>query len=331
MVRPRLLPDGFTLALVATVAVASVLPAGGAVAPGFETATKVAISGLFFLHGARLSREAVVAGMTNVRLHIVILASTFALFPLLGLALRPLLEPLVTVDLYDGVLFLCALPSTVQSSIALTSIARGNVPAAVCAASASSLVGVFVSPLLVGVLLARGGGGASLESVKEIVGLLLLPFVVGQLARPLVGDFVQRHAAGVRRVDQSAILLAVYTAFSRSVNEGLWLELPPIALAGLAAICVVLLGLAFVLTRVTAKALRFPVEDEITIVLCGSKKSLATGIPMANVLFAGSAAGVVVLPLMLYHQLQLMVGAYVAQRYAARPDPDGDGDSRIRP
>lgn len=322
MARLRVLPDRFTMALVATVLVASLFPARGPVALGFQLATKIAITTLFFLHGARLSRDAVVAGLTNVKLHVVILASTFLMFPILGLALRPLLGLLVTPELYAGVLFLCALPSTVQSSIALTSMARGNVPAAVCAASASSLVGVFVTPLLVGALLSRGAGAgaASLDSIRDIVVLLLVPFVVGQLARPLASGFVARHAAAVRLVDQGAILLVVYTAFSRAVNEGLWRELPPSALAGLAVICVVLLALALGLTRLAARSLGFPVEDEIAIVLCGSKKSLASGVPMANVIFAGSAAGAVVLPLMLYHQIQLMVCAYVAQRYAARPD-----------
>src|SRR5258707_15112465 len=181
MTRPKLLPDNFTLALIGTVILASLLPCRGAAAVGFNWLTNIAVGLLFFLHGAKLSREAIVSGMTHWRLHIVVLLSTFALFPLLGLALKPVLTPLVTPALYMGILFLCTLPSTVQSSIAFTSIAKGNVPAAVCSASASSLIGIFVTPLMVGVLLSKqaAGGAASLHTIWNIVLQLLVPFVAG--------------------------------------------------------------------------------------------------------------------------------------------------------
>src|SRR5699024_1798843 len=145
--------------------------------PTFNVLTNVAIAALFFLHGAKLSREAVMAGITHWRLHLVVLASTFVLFPVLAVLLRPLLEPLVTPDLYAGVVFLCLLPSTVQSSIAFTSMARGNVPAAVCSASASNLLGIFLTPLLVALIMQAGhGGNLSWGAVLDIVLLLLVPF-----------------------------------------------------------------------------------------------------------------------------------------------------------
>ena len=138
MTRPRFLPDNFTLTLVSVVILASLLPAGGQVAVGFSWLTNIAIALLFFMHGAKLSRESIIAGAGHWRLHLLVFASTFVLFPLLGWALRPLLQPLVTPPLYTGVLFLCVLPATVQSAIAFTSLARGNIPAAVCSASAST-------------------------------------------------------------------------------------------------------------------------------------------------------------------------------------------------
>ncbi|TCV96048.1 sodium/bile acid cotransporter 7 [Luteibacter rhizovicinus] len=316
----RLLPDGFTCALVATVLLASILPCRGVVAQVFGVATDVAIGLLFFLHGAKLSREAVVAGMTNWRLHVTVLASTFALFPLLGLALKPILSPLVTPELYLGVLFLCTLPSTVQSSIAFTSIARGNVPAAICSASASSLLGIFITPLLVGLVISSHGAGApmSWESVGKIVMQLLLPFVAGQVAQRWIGAWVARHRDLVNTVDRGSILLVVYTAFSAAVLQGLWHQMPLPVLAGLAAVNIVLLAVALAITRYGARALGFAKEDEITIVFCGSKKSLAAGVPMANVLFAGHPLGTIVLPIMLFHQIQLMTCAVLARRYAMR-------------
>jgi sodium/bile acid cotransporter 7 len=316
----RFLPDRFTCALIVTVALASMLPCRGATASAFNVLTDLAIALLFFLHGAKLSREAVVAGMTHWRLHLTVLASTFALFPLLGVLLRPVLSPLVTPDLYLGVLFLCTLPSTVQSSIAFTSMARGNVPAAICAASASSLLGIFITPLLVGVLLeSHGQAGMSWDAVGAIVLQLLVPFVAGQVAQRWIGRWVERRRAMLTYVDQGSILLVVYTAFSAAVLQGLWKQMPLPVLGGLLVVNAVLLAVALLATRYGARLLGFKRADEITIVFCGSKKSLASGVPMAKVLFAGHPLGAIVLPIMLFHQMQLMVCAVLARRYAARP------------
>jgi sodium/bile acid cotransporter 7 len=294
-------------------------------AVGFEYLTDFAIGLLFFLHGAKLSREAVVAGATHWRLHVLVLACTFVLFPILGFVLRPLLQPLITPALYTGIMFLCVLPATVQSAIAFTSLARGNVPAAVCSASASTLIGVFITPVLVGLLVVpHNGVGISLGAIGHILLQLMAPFVAGQLLRPWIGGFVKRHATGLRLVDQSSILLVVYTAFSAAVIEGLWSHVSAEALLGLVAVCAVLLALALCSTTFLSRRLGFQKADEITIVFCGSKKSLASGVPMAKVLFAAPAVGAIVLPLMVFHQMQLMVCAVLAQRYATRHIPAAD-------
>ncbi|MDM0027715.1 bile acid:sodium symporter family protein [Variovorax saccharolyticus] len=320
MSRSRYLPDNFTLALVATVTLASLWPAGGATAHFFERLTTVAIGLLFFLHGAKLSREAVMGGITHWRLHLLVFGATFAMFPLLGLALKPVLAPLITPELYTGVLFLCVLPATVQSAIAFTSMARGNIPAAVCSASASTLLGVFVTPLLVNLIVVHhGAAGASLDAIGRILLQLMAPFVAGHLLRPWIGGWIQRRASMLTLVDRGSILLVVYTAFSAAVIEGLWKQVPMSALAGLLLVCAVLLVLALCITTRASRALGFDRADGITIVFCGSKKSLASGIPMAKVLFASHAVGAIVLPLMLFHQMQLMVCAVLAQRWARRP------------
>lgn len=322
MARSRLLPDNFTLALVATVTLASLLPASGAVGAFFEKATVGVVALLFFMHGAKLSREAVIAGIGHWRLHLLVVASTFMLFPVLGLVLRPVLQPLVTPELYTGVLFLCVLPATVQSAIAFTVVARGNMAAAICSASASTLLGIVITPLLVGVVLPQASGTVQqdvLGSIGRIMLQLMLPFVAGHLLRPWIGGFIGRHAAALKYVDQGSVLLVVYTAFSAAVVGGLWRELPLPALAGLLVVCAVILGLALTATTWLARRLGFSKEDEITIVFCGSKKSLVSGVPMAKVLFPSEAAGAIVLPLMVFHQMQLMVCAVLAQRYARRP------------
>ncbi|HWY23933.1 MAG TPA: bile acid:sodium symporter family protein [Nevskia sp.] len=321
MSRQSLGIDNFTLALVATVTAATLLPARGAMAALFDGATVFAIALLFFLHGAKLSREAIIAGATHWRLHLTVFLATFGLFPLLGFALKPLLAPLVTPELYLGVLYVCALPATVQSAIAFTSIARGNVPAAICSASASSILGIFLTPLLVGVLLGTqspAGGGGTLQAVWKIIEQLLLPFIAGQVARQWIGRWVDRNKGLLKFVDQGSILLVVYVAFSAAVLQGLWHQVPPLSLGGTLVVNAVLLTLVLLATRTAARLQGFDRADEITTVFCGSKKSLASGVPMAKVLFAGHSVGVILLPLMLFHQMQLMVCAVLARKYAAR-------------
>ncbi|MDE1892810.1 MAG: bile acid:sodium symporter [Xanthomonadaceae bacterium] len=324
----RLVPDYFTLALLATVALASLLPCRGEGARVFGVITDAAIALLFFLHGAKLPGAAIMQGMTHWRLHLTVFASTFVLFPLLGLAMQPLGHVLLTPQLYLGLLFVCMLPSTVQSSIAFTSIAGGNVPAAVVSASMSNLLGIVLTPLLTGLLLSAHGG-VSWHGVLDIVSQLLLPFVLGHVARRWIGGFVDRHRPLLGVTDRGTILLVVYSAFSAAVVGGIWRDTPVLSLFATAALCLLLLALVMPTLTWTARRLGFARADEITIVFCGSKKSMASGIPMAKILFAGQLGGLgaLVLPLMMFHQLQLMVCAVVARRYAAQATTiAGDAD-----
>jgi len=316
----RLRPDNFTLALLGTVLLASFLPMHGPAAMVLDDVTDVAIAALFFLHGARLPRESIMAGLLHWRLHLTILACTFVLFPLFGLAFKPLDGWLLTPELYIGVLFLCALPSTVQSSIAFTSLARGNVPAAVVSASLSSILGVFLTPLLLALLAGTAGGMHNPgQAILSIMLQLLLPFVAGHLLRPWIARWVERQRALLRYTDQGTILLVVYSAFGEAVNEGLWSKTPLLSLLTVAVVAAVLLGIAMPTIAFLSRRLGFNREDRITILFCGSKKSLATGVPMAKILFAGGSLGAIVLPIMIYHQIQLIVCAMIAQRYARDP------------
>jgi sodium/bile acid cotransporter 7 len=317
----RFLPDTFTIMLVCTVVLASILPIHGVWADWFGTATDIAIGLLFFLHGARLSRDVVIAGALHWRLHLTILATTFALFPLLGVAIGFVPEDILPSPLYMGILFLCVLPSTVQSSIAFTSMAGGNVPAAVVAASGSNLLGMFLTPLLAGLVMSTtGDGGVSLEAIQKIALQLLAPFVLGQLLQPWIGNWVRARKKLLMPVDRGSILMVVYSAFSEAVMEGIWHTFSIRDIGTVVVIDIVLLALVICTTMFGSRLLGFSKEDEITITFCGSKKSLASGVPMANAIFAGQSAsiGAIVLPIMLFHQIQLMVCAVIAQKYAQR-------------
>ncbi|MBJ6642796.1 bile acid:sodium symporter [Streptomyces sp. BSE7F] len=328
---PRRLPiDPYITLLLGTVGVAALLPARGTGADVASGASTAAIAFLFFLYGARLSTREALDGVKHWRLHVTVLACTFVVFPLLGLASRGLVPVFLDDPLYQGLLFCTLVPSTIQSSIAFTSIARGNVPAAICAGSFSSLAGIVVTPLLAAALLGGSAGGFSGDSVVKIVLQLLVPFLAGQFTRRWIGGFVARHRKVLGLVDRGSILLVVYTAFSEGMVHGVWSQVGPGRLGGLLVVEAVLLAVMLALTWYGAKGLGFGREDRIAIQFAGSKKSLAAGLPMASVLF-GAHASLAVLPLMLFHQMQLMVCAVIAKRRSKDPVPEVTAEDRAAP
>lgn len=316
----RLRLDPYILAIMAMVVLAAVLPARGAGKDVLDVVVHAAIAILFFIYGAKISPAAIWAGITHWRLQGLVFATTFVVFPVIGLGIVALTRGHLDDGLVTGLLFLCLLPSTVQSSIAFTSIARGNVPAAICCASVSNLAGVVVTPVLATMFLSAQSGGLSLDAVRDIALQILLPFVVGQVARPIVGEWFTRQKTLTMLVDRGSILLVVYSAFSAGVVAGIWSQVTPQSLALVVVLDLVMLAIVLVFTTAASRLLRFSVEDEIAIVFCGSKKSMASGLPMANIIFPAATVGLIVLPLMLFHQMQLMVCAALARRYSRRPE-----------
>jgi solute carrier family 10 (sodium/bile acid cotransporter), member 7 len=315
--------DWFLIAMVSAVLLASFAPQWGRSEGVLHLGqvTDVGVFMLFFLHGMGLSTDSLKAGATKWRLHALVQACTYVLFPLWWALLSVALGKWVPHDLMMGFFYLAVLPSTVSSSVAMTALARGHVAAAVLNATLSTLLGVFITPLLVSLVMS-GQGGHQLDvghTMLKVAQMLLLPFVVGHLLRPWLSAWFVRIKPITTVFDRGVIVLLVWSAFSDSVADGLWTRHGPVLLAQ------AMLGAALFLipmlwfTRWAARRLGFAVEDEIVAVFCGSKKTLASGMPMAKLLFGGSAAmGVLILPIMLYHQLQLFVCAVMARRYAAR-------------
>lgn len=310
--------DRFTILLVLMVLIATLLPISGQFAYYFNILTTVAIAVLFFLHGAKLSREAVIEGMLHWRMHALVFIFTFLIFPLIGLLSRPVLEPVLGQQLYWGFLFMCFLPSTVQSSIAFTSMAKGNVAGAVCSASFSNIIGMFITPILVSYFI-LGQSQHDFDPTKSIVQitlLLLVPFILGQLLRPFIFPQMGKFPSVVKVFDQGSILMVVYGAFSSAVVAGLWQQVSGITLIYLTLACSVLLTIVMLLALYLPKWLGFNQADQITIFFCSSKKTLASGVPMAQILFIGQPLGMIVLPIMIFHQIQLMVCGVIANYWS---------------
>ena len=314
--------DWFLTAIVAAAVLASFLPARGGAIDVLSWTTKVMIFILFFLYGARLHPDEALKGLRHWKLHLVILGFTFVVFPVIGLLLGFLPEWIVPAALYPGLLYVTLVPSTVQSSINFTSIARGNVAGAIVSASASNLLGVALTPLLaIALMNTTGNANISPSSVSDIMVQILLPFALGQLSRRWTAAWVEGHRK-LKLFDQATIVLVVYAAFSAGIREGIWTMVGPRELVLLVGVSVVLLGFMLWATWFVARRLGFDRADAIAIQMCGTKKSLATGLPMATVLFAGQPIGLIMLPLMVFHQAQLMACSALASRYARDVEPD---------
>lgn len=314
--------DRYMLLLVLTVVLATVLPARGAVAVVLSHVTYWVISLLFFLYGAKLTTATILAGLANWRLQLSVLALTFVLFPILALALKPLSLIWLPTAIGAGILYIGCMPSTVQSSIAFTAVSGGNVAGAVCAASLSNLIGVVLSPLLFALLIPQGSGyGIEPSAIWKIVQQILLPFALGQLCRPLLAGWLARHRTATTIVDRGSILLIVYAAFSAGVVAGIWQVMSAPSLAILLGLCALLLAAVMGAAMLMARVAGLDHADLMAVLYCGSTKSLATGLPMAGILFAGQNISLIILPLMLFHLLQLGVCAVISQRVAARLEP----------
>lgn len=312
----RFLPDTFITILVATLILATLFPATGQALTAISWASNIAIFTLFFLHGARLSPQAVVDGSKRWRLQAAVLGFGYVAFPLVMTGVSLSMRGWITPELLLGLIFLGVLPTTVQSSIAYASIARGNVAAAVIAAATSNLIGVVLTPALFALIASTTAGAISLSGIGRVAMLLLLPFALGQILRRRVLPTVQRHARVAGMMDKLTIVLAVFVAFSDAATQGLWSRVSAAELGGLAALVLALLLLAFAAAWALGGMLGLNREDRITLLFSGAHKSLATGAPMARILFPSAAAGAIILPLMIYHQLQLMLSAIIASRLA---------------
>jgi len=319
--------DWFTPAMVLTVALAWVWPEAGA-RGGFlhaEILTKAGVALIFFLYGLSLAFAALRAGALHWRLHLIVQGMTFVIIPLLGLTLAWASAGWLSADLRLGLVFLSVLPSTVSSAVALTATAGGNVPGALFNATASSLLGVVLTPLWMGFYMQSGGeSGSLLPVVFDLVKWLLLPMAMGQVARRWLAGWAARHKPRLQLVDRLVILLIIYASFCDSVQSGLWQGRGWGALLLTALVAAGLLAVAMSLITRWTRLLRFAPADRVAALFCGSQKSLAVGAPMANLIFAGQPVlGVVLLPVMIYHMLQLLVAGWLAARWRKDP-PAGD-------
>lgn len=312
--------DWFLPAMAVVVALAALGPAIGATGGPLkaEIVTKAGVMVAFFVYGLTLSFAALKGGALNWRLHLAVQAGTFLLFPLLGFVLAKLAAPWMSVDLRFGFFYLCALPSTISSSVALTGVARGNVPGAVFNATLSSLLGVVLTPLWLYALAGVTGAGIDLgASIVDIARMLLLPMAVGQLCRPVLAAWAARHRAKLQLTDRLLILFLIYSSFCDSFVQRIWAGHGAALLVTVTVVSAILFTLVLGAMAGLARLLGFAHGDRMALIFCGSKKSLAQGVTMGKVLLATHpAAGLVLLPLMIYHALQLIVGGLLAPRWA---------------
>ena len=316
--------DWFLTGMIAAIFLAWLSPTPGAKG-GFlhpEILVKVGVALIFFLHGVALSFDKLKAGTLRWPLHLIVQGATFLFFPLVGLLLLLVFGRFLPADLWVGCFFLCALPSTVSSSVAMTAAARGNVPVAVFNATLSSLIGIFLTPLWIGLVVGNSGGSLPLgKVVLDLVLWLLLPLVVGQLARPILGQWAQAHKPLINNVDKTTILLLVYTSFCDSVVDGVWTKNGAGVLLPAFGGALLLFTIVFSTMRLVCRKANIAPDDSAAVIFCGTKKTLASGVPMAHLIFgANPGLGLILLPILIYHPLQLAICGWLASRWARRAD-----------
>jgi solute carrier family 10 (sodium/bile acid cotransporter), member 7 len=326
----RIFPDKFIVILLAVIAVASVAPVRGQVLDHLSTLANIAIFTLFFFHGLRLSHHSVLQGVRHWRLQLGVMLCVFCIVPFLGLALWMVAGDWVDASVWVGIFFLCTLPSTVQAAISSTSIAGGNVAASVVAAALTNLAGVVLTPVLFSALgylggAFGGGGSGEFSAVGRIALLLLLPFVLGQIAHIWCSAWAERKRSVIALLDRTTIVITIYVTFCASVNDGLWQRLNLSELLLLSLLIILLMIAAFGCCWSLGRALKLERADRISLLFAGAHKSLATGAPMARILFPATQAGAIILPLMLYHQLQLILSSWMAVKFA---DQNMEGEVR---
>ncbi|AMV38266.1 bile acid:sodium symporter family protein [Planctomyces sp. SH-PL62] len=315
--------DWFLPGMLLSVALAFAFPGPGASGGWLhpELLTKAGVALIFFLHGVALSFGALKAGAFQWRLHLLVQAATFGLFPILGLILLKVAGGVTSPSIHLGFFYLCALPSTVSSSVAMTAAAKGNVPAAVFNATLSSLIGVAATPALMAWYMGSSGAGTQpLDGViLDLLLWLVLPLVVGQLSRRWLAEWAWRNKTTIDVVDKVTILILAYTSFCDSVAMNVWGG-HGVDAAWTFVGALILFYLVMGAVGAACDLLGFPAEDRIAAVFCGSKKTLASGVPMAQIMFGESPMlGLILLPIMVYHPMQLLICGVLADRWGRRP------------
>ncbi|QDH16883.1 bile acid:sodium symporter family protein [Swingsia samuiensis] len=316
--------DPFLMSLVVAIILASIFPASGGTQKVLERLTYFLISMMFFFQGVRLERKFLLESLKNWTLQLSVLFFTFIFFPFMGVFFyfvcnEVLKESFFEIGLWQGILFLCCLPSTVQSSIALTSIARGNIPASICASTTSNILGIFITPFLFSILIGSSNGNlASYNTIIDIVKELLIPFILGQICQKWLYRIIKKNKILISFTDRGSILFVVYSAFSSAVLEGIWRKVSALHIAEVFFIDFLMLAVVLYFSYYLAKKEKQSLENSISLQFCGSKKSLASGIPMASIIFPHHEVGIIVIPLIIYHQIQLFVCTILARKYSQR-------------
>ncbi|MCW5912584.1 MAG: bile acid:sodium symporter [Cyclobacteriaceae bacterium] len=317
----KLKTDGFVPAIIITVTIAYFFPRGDSIIP-FDIIGQIGVSLIFFFYGLKLSPDKLKAGLKNWKLHVLVQASTFVLFPLLVLPFHPLMQTEEQANLWLAFLFLAALPSTVSSSVVMVSIAKGNVPAAIFNASISGLIGIAVTPLWMSSFIPPTTYSFDLITVySDLVIHILAPVTSGILLQRYLGQYAQKYSRQLSLFDKSVILLIIYKSFSGSFESNVFSTVSIADLALIAAGVIILFFIVYYLTGYLARLLNFNTADKITLQFCGTKKSLVHGTVFSKILFEQSASvGIILLPVMLFHAIQILVVSIIASKLAARAE-----------
>ncbi|MDO6808942.1 bile acid:sodium symporter family protein [Zobellia galactanivorans] len=321
--------DRFVLSVIVVIGLAYLFPQWGIPESKIpiDTISAIGISLIFFFYGLKLSPSKLKDGLKNWRLHLLVQASTFLIFPLLVLLFRPLIQNGEQEIIWLAFFFLAALPSTVSSSVVMVSIAKGNIPAAIFNASISGIIGVLLTPLWMGLFVKNAQTEFDFADIYlQLIVQIILPVLLGVVLQRLWGEYAQKYGKQLTLFDKSVILLIIYKSFARSFDENIFNAISFLDLLIVFIAVLALFFILYVLTGFLAKKLKFNTEDQITAQFCGTKKSLVHGTVFAKIIFGNAATiGIILLPLMLFHALQLLVISVLASKMGDKNQAIKDG------
>ncbi|SDH89564.1 bile acid:sodium symporter family protein [Winogradskyella thalassocola] len=281
-----------------------------------DTISAIGISLIFFFYGLKLNPTQIKAGLKNWKLHLLVQGSTFLMFPLLILLLRPLIQNETQDTIWLAFFFLAALPSTVSSSVVMVAMAKGNIPAAIFNASISGIIGIVLTPLWMGLFVDPTQTDFDFTEIYiKLIVQIILPVIFGLFLQRYLGDFARKHSSKLTLFDKSIILLIIYKSFAASFDNDIFSVVSLVDLLLLFIGVLVLFTIVYSLTGVFARKLHLNKEDRITAQFCGTKKSLVHGTVFSKILFGNMATlGIILLPLMLFHATQILIISVIASR-----------------
>lgn len=332
--------NSFLLNVLFVIFLAYLAPAVGlALAPAI-TASRVAVAIIFLLSGLSLKTSELVNALKNVKFNTFVQCFNMGVVTISAFGVAKFLSWLNALndDLADGIIICGALPMTVNMVIVLTKSANGDEAAAIFNSAFGSLLGVFVTPAWVVVLVGRSGSNNFAGVIRNLTERVLVPLFFGQICQyvlPSLVAWAKRHKPALKRLQESCLVFIVYCVFCRRFRDSPRKNTDQENTTALDIIVVIivqttLLSIMMVLAWLSL-ALAFPTHRKLRVMgLFGcTHKTVAAGVPLIDAIYSNDPArSLYILPLLVWHPAQLVLGSAISSRLANWVNSESSSSAR---